>query len=67
MDQVAPEFFIEEKERRETEARGADRERSRIRRAQAKALRLIRSPNSGMTRDYYADIIDAATRAPRKR
>jgi hypothetical protein len=30
MDQVAPEFFIEEKERREAEARGADRERSRI-------------------------------------
>jgi Holliday junction resolvase len=41
---------------------GADRERKRIRRAQAKAIKLIRSPTSGMTRDYYADIIDAATR-----
>jgi hypothetical protein len=45
----------------------ADRERRRIRRAQAQALRLIRSPNSGMTRDYYADIIDAATRTRKAR
>jgi len=42
-----------------------DRERRRIRRAQAKALKLIRWPNSGMTRDYYADIIESATRALR--
>jgi hypothetical protein len=46
---------------------GATRERLRIRRAQAKALKLIRSPNSGMTRDYYADIIDQATRAPKRK
>jgi hypothetical protein len=48
------------------EAKATARERRRIRRAQAKALKLIRSPNSGMTRDYYADIIEQATRAPRK-